>query len=833
MPVSEMTAIQCDKAKAAATIGPYIASCYEESHHCDLLLISSDNKFTRCHKIVLCSVSSRLLSICARESDATDTAIVHLPDFAHGEIKATVDELYSCLGRAADEEAKISKTALTDALGIEETLLGEKAANSSLIKNIKKQPPDSDVEDLGMEDPSKLVKIEVGEEDDDWIEPSPKKRRLGRAKRAKYEYESDEDYQPYSENYGEFDYGEAEEGFDSWQPEFADMEDDWTNGSSAAAPRRPPSKRGRPRGSGGGRGSYTKREPAAALMGHADEGEEEDEKPRKGYECEPCGKFYKPSNKYQYHKHMAAKHGVPNPMAGTLTKRERVEIRRQEREARGDLKGGITAEELLAMEKDPEVLELHRQFAEGEEGVWRPPKRPRKRVPDDEEDYLAMQRWLKQAQESERENTVDEALDESEGLFRRNRELPMDAELLEIITQCRPVRFNVRRAGADFQMAPSSAETRNKEEHFTWKKLREPGAAALVGVARSRAEHIDPRIVPYNGELLVGRPLAWSFPQSKEDMDAQYDAVTRALVEVFGFSGEDVHCSKIFLMTHFGGTLKLPREHKDPKLEIYTKMSEEISNLDVATLKTELAKYAGDNAGRRKTKKPTLTLEQDRCKLRLDPNLQTHDFEGVMLVAWHTDGSTDGNPIGKVLNFDDYTMTNYKGDRIEKTFKVKELFMRVLRDVWTNGRRKLPFSFHMLSCYRSVYERALAPRLIEKVLGGDKTERMCPHCGEVFPAVSLKDNNLYNHHVKQHTRTGELRCGCSEEVRAGLVGVVAKERHMKLHHSDGKYMQCPKCVEVVLKSRLEEHNSKIHVPVICQYCGADYPDKYVSTHLLS
>ena len=119
------------------------------------------------------------------------------------------------------------------------------------------------------------------------------------------------------------------------------------------------------------------------------------------------------------------------------------------------------------------------------------------------------------------------------------------------------------------------------------------------------------------------------------------------------------------------------------------------------------------------------------------------------------------------------------------------------------------------------------------MLGGDKTERMCPHCGEVFPAVSLKDNNLYNHHVKQHTRTGELRCGCSEEVRAGLVGVVAKERHMKLHHSDGKYMQCPKCVEVVLKSRLEEHNSKIHVPVICQYCGADYPDKYVSTRLLS
>ena len=118
-----------------------------------------------------------------------------------------------------------------------------------------------------------------------------------------------------------------------------------------------------------------------------------------------------------------------------------------------------------------------------------------------------------------------------------------------------------------------------------------------------------------------------------------------------------------------------------------------------------------------------MNLEHDRCRLTLDKNLRTEDFEGMMVIAWHTDGSTDGNPIGKVFNFDDYTMTNYKGDRIEKTFKVKELFLRVLRDVWTNGRRKLPFSYHMLSCYRSVYERALAPRLIEKVLGGDGRTR--------------------------------------------------------------------------------------------------------------
>ena len=135
------------------------------------------------------------------------------------------------------------------------------------------------------------------------------------------------------------------------------------------------------------------------------------------------------------------------------------------------------------------------QFIENEEGLWKPPKRPKKKFQDDEEDYQAYQKEIKQEAENypgDRDKTVEEALDESEGLFARNRELPMDAELLEIVTQCRPVRFNVKRASSDWHMAAKSEETRNQAEHFTWKKLREPGCAAIVGVARS-SEYIDPR----------------------------------------------------------------------------------------------------------------------------------------------------------------------------------------------------------------------------------------------------------------------------------------------------------------------------------------------------
>ena len=42
------------------------------------------------------------------------------------------------------------------------------------------------------------------------------------------------------------------------------------------------------------------------------------------------------------------------------------------------------------------------------------------------------------------------------------------------------------------------------------------------------SDGIDPRIVKFNGDLLVGRPLAWSYPRTGEELDAQYDAVMEA-----------------------------------------------------------------------------------------------------------------------------------------------------------------------------------------------------------------------------------------------------------------------------------------------------------------
>ena len=46
-----------------------------------------------------------------------------------------------------------------------------------------------------------------------------------------------------------------------------------------------------------------------------------------------------------------------------------------------------------------------------------------------------------------------------------------------------------------------------------------------------------------------------------------------------------------------------------------------------------------------------------------------------------------------------------------------------------------------------------------------------------------------------------------------------KERHMKIHHSDGQYVQCPKCVEPIPKDELEEHLAAVHIDVCCEHCG--------------
>ena len=55
----------------------------------------------------------------------------------------------------------------------------------------------------------------------------------------------------------------------------------------------------------------------------------------KNYSCEPCGKYYDNSHIWHYHNHMDKKHGIPNPMANQIPKRQREAMNKLAREAAG------------------------------------------------------------------------------------------------------------------------------------------------------------------------------------------------------------------------------------------------------------------------------------------------------------------------------------------------------------------------------------------------------------------------------------------------------------------------------------------------------------------
>ena len=76
---------------------------------------------------------------------------------------------------------------------------------------------------------------------------------------------------------------------------------------------------------------------------------------------------------------------------------------------------------------------------------------------------------------------------------------------------------------------------------------------------------------------------------------------------------------------------------------------------------------------------------------------------------------------------------------IGEQLKVQALFTRIFRDVWGNGEKlRLPFSANIHMKYRSVFERACAPRLLRRLLDGDVPERVCAACGRKFGYVTAK-----------------------------------------------------------------------------------------------
>ena len=124
------------KVNPSTFIVSYIDSCYNGSLFCDLIVICADNRSVSCHKLVMCSLSKKLLSICTDEDQSGDLTYLHLPDFSHKEVKDTLDMIYSNIGR---KKVEIVQNEVLSVLGIESTLTKPQCLSPSRKAEVKEE----------------------------------------------------------------------------------------------------------------------------------------------------------------------------------------------------------------------------------------------------------------------------------------------------------------------------------------------------------------------------------------------------------------------------------------------------------------------------------------------------------------------------------------------------------------------------------------------------------------------------------------------------------------------------------------------------------------------
>ena len=773
--------IACGDKTSVALLASHIGSCYKLSKICDLVIVTGDDKAVFCHKLVLCSLSRTLLDICLGEDAGNETTCIYLPDFSYEAVKSLIDTIYESLGKQLLE---IPRTELTSLLGIEDVPLASsfKAEGVPEAYSVKVE---CDPDEVGQKN-EKVVsstkrriaqrpKTSDNEECLDYHEEKPTERRRGRrsTKRQSYKDICDDNelegsmQDIFEAAKSEMSYASGEfHTDDEWQPEFENINE-------------------------------------AEVFTSGDKEDEKKFKEEITHVEEPLKSTPPLNRKWQpkeYKNIMYAAYG---------------QIRKRRNASKNH-------ESPRSKSPDENQAKKRRRFKA------KKTQRQKNESEDDSNDDGEYIPDVKRGESSDEEQTAND--------YTSYQEKSSKTGIRDIVSGCKPIKIDVKSAGSDFHIVsadqarkrlhPNGSKSNRSKIDFTYKQyMLKPSFAAIVGVAR--AGH------PSESKDLVGRPLAWSYPCDEEEMNSQYDAMTNAYQQVFGFSEEDVHCNKTFITAHFGTHKNVPKEYKDPKREIGLELYRRYKKMDPAALHSELEQRKEKQpAYERKEKLPTLTLQGNRCQLKFDPTLDTKSFEGIMVIAWHINKirpseSSYRKAIGKVLNFDSDVVQNKRhyNTMWEQPSKVLELFMRVLRDVWMNGTTWLPLSQHMFSVFKTVFERACAPRLLSNIIVGNLPEHMCTECGKTFTIMSHSESRIYSEHMKKHAieKSFSLDCGCTNVGK--IRSIKARDRHMKMHHSDGKFVKCRKCVDVIEKDKLKDHIAKNHVESerCCEVCGKSCP----------
>ena len=146
------------KVDPATFIAPFVTSCYNDSLFCDLIIVCEENKVVSCHKVVLCSLSKKLLSICNDFDQAGDIVYVHLPDFSHKEVKETLNEIYASVGK---KEVKIKSTDVISVLGIESATLKLPPVLGKAVVKTESHDDYFDDDNFSTEDMTDVIKAKV------------------------------------------------------------------------------------------------------------------------------------------------------------------------------------------------------------------------------------------------------------------------------------------------------------------------------------------------------------------------------------------------------------------------------------------------------------------------------------------------------------------------------------------------------------------------------------------------------------------------------------------------------------------------------------------------
>ena len=408
------------KDKLAVELAEYILDCYKTSRFCDLILKASGREAIPCHKLVLCSLSMRLRSLCLAEEEAGDMTYIHLPEFRHKEVRDIVNKIYENIGRS---NVEMGTSEIITALGIEcspikdGTETPSSLLNTTLVKVETKysdeEPEDTSVIDdfsyseVGEPFEASLVKNEEVDENlgEDAFHENRHSKRRRHVVTSQYKDDSDDNADEY-----------------------------FALSSSDDVKRERPRKRRR-----GNLGQTNKKKRKIECESDDDDdyiptdaeqdvvkqddsqAEEEhiysDEDLTVENKSQQSGEIFSGGEKRE-------KRGRGRDITKRKCTKRRPEV--------------PTGEELLSKETDPEVVELQKQFSARDGNWWEPPK------------------------PSTAETT--------------------QTALRDVISMCQPSRFRVKKAGKFFNIAP--AQVRHFQWNGMNLNGKKPVFAAILGVAR-------------------------------------------------------------------------------------------------------------------------------------------------------------------------------------------------------------------------------------------------------------------------------------------------------------------------------------------------------------